>query len=70
MIVLGLTDFVFVVLSPFPIKSELMGKIERVFGGKILSVLLHMCSRNTFFKKPTNLNNCMSVVSLPKNSRF
>ena len=44
-----------------------MGKRQGVFGGKILSVLLCMCSRNTFLKKPTNLNNCMSVVSLSKN---
>lgn len=67
LVVLGLTDYVFVVLSPFPIRSEPMGKREGVFGGKILSVLLHMCSRNTFLKKSTNLNNCVSVVSLPKN---
>ena len=67
LVVLGLIDYVFVVLSPFLVRSEPMGKRQGVFGGKILSVLLCMCSRNTFLKKPTNLNNCMSVVSLSKN---
>lgn len=51
LVVLGLIDYVFVVLSPFLIRSEPMGKRQGVFGGKILSVLLCMCSRNTFLKK-------------------